>query len=69
METVINIVRRTKQQISVLNFFALETIRSENFDVQKAIISTRLYIILLTLILTTLTLYSLLDSQNKNVII
>jgi hypothetical protein len=43
MESLTNITRRFKQYISVLNFFEVETVYTENFNIRKAIISTRLY--------------------------
>jgi hypothetical protein len=69
MNSVKNITQQFKQKISELNFFEVETVSLENFDLHKAIISTRLYIILLTSTLITLTIYTTLDGQNETVII
>ncbi|CAF4015884.1 unnamed protein product [Rotaria sp. Silwood1] len=69
METIMNIVKRIKQTISQMNLFEVEMARSEELDLRKAIISTRIFIILLTFTLTILTVYSALDGQNQTIIV
>ncbi|CAF1043789.1 unnamed protein product [Adineta ricciae] len=62
-----NFVRRIKQTINELNFFELETIRLENFDQQKAIIATRIYIILFSILLTILVTYLTLQGETRTI--
>ncbi|CAF1297121.1 unnamed protein product, partial [Rotaria sp. Silwood1] len=69
METIMNIAKWIKQTISQMNLFEVEMTRSEELDLRKAIISTRIFIILLTFTLTILTVYSALDDQNQTIIV
>ncbi|CAF5107027.1 unnamed protein product, partial [Rotaria sp. Silwood1] len=69
METIMNIAKWIKQTISQMNLFEVEMTRSEELDLRKAIISTRIFIILLTFTLTILTVYSALDGQNQTIIV
>ncbi|CAF1538112.1 unnamed protein product [Adineta ricciae] len=66
---MMNFIRRIKQKIKELNFFELEIIRLENFDQHKAIIATRIYIILFTILLTILIIYSASQGQNRTITI
>jgi hypothetical protein len=67
MAAIINVGRWIKKQISELNFFEIETVRSENFDIQKAIISTRVYIILLTLTSCIPTILAFLENARRKI--
>ncbi len=62
-----NLVRQIKQKITELNLFELETIRLENFDQHKAKLTTRIYIILFSILLTILITYSASQGQNRTI--
>ncbi|CAF0798760.1 unnamed protein product [Adineta ricciae] len=66
-EVLMNFVRRIKQTINELNFFELEIIRLENFDQRKAIIATRIYIILFSILLTILVIYLAFQGETRTV--
>ena len=64
-----NFIHQIKQQVNELNLFELEIIRLENFDLKKAKLSTKIYIIFLFILLTILSIYSAFQGQNQSITI
>jgi hypothetical protein len=58
-----------KERAAKLNLFESEVAHSNAFHLRTSIISTRAYIVLLTIAITTLIVYTILGSQTQSIII
>jgi hypothetical protein len=65
MQTIAALARQTKKHVAELNLFEDGASRSDPFHLRTAILSTRVYIVLLTVSVITLIVFTLLGTQSE----